>query len=106
MRSALDETALRNWINRLDPALALCGFHPFAQTDRLPAGMRPSFVCFFGVTFAVTLGVAWEVFEYVADIVTATEENPYGVNMQSRETGVVDTMHDLIVDTIGAVVVA
>lgn len=76
------------------------------QTDRLPAGMRPSFVCFFGVTFAVTLGVAWEVFEYVADIVTATEENPYGVNMQSRETGVVDTMHDLIVDTLGAVVVA
>lgn len=40
MRSALDETALRNWINRLDPALALCGFHPFAQTDRLPAVER------------------------------------------------------------------
>lgn len=36
MRSALDETALQDWINRLDPALALCGFHPFAQTDRLP----------------------------------------------------------------------
>lgn len=36
MRSALDETALQDWISRLDPALALCGFHPFAQTDRLP----------------------------------------------------------------------
>lgn len=40
MRSALDETALRDWINRLDPALALCGFHPFAQTDRLPVPER------------------------------------------------------------------
>lgn len=36
MRSALDETALQDWVSRLDPALALCGFHPFAQTDRLP----------------------------------------------------------------------
>lgn len=70
------------------------------QTDRLPAGMRPSFVCFFGVTFAVTLGVLWEVFEYVVD------ELAPAINMQSRETGVADTMHDLIVDTLGAVVVA
>ena len=70
------------------------------QTDRLPAGMRPSFVCFFGVTFAVTLGVLWEVFEYAVD------ELAPAINMQSRETGVADTMHDLIVDTLGAVVVA
>lgn len=70
------------------------------QTDRLPAGVRPSFACFFGVTFAVTLGVLWEVLEFAVD-----EAMP-AVNMQSRETGVVDTMHDLIVDTAGAVAVA
>jgi hypothetical protein len=58
------------------------------------------------VTFAVTLGVVWEVFEYAADELTASAEQPYGVNMQSRETGVTDTMHDLIVDTTGAVIVA
>ena len=40
MRSALDETALQDWINQLDPALALCGFHPFANTDRLPVPDR------------------------------------------------------------------
>jgi hypothetical protein len=28
------------------------------------------------------------------------------VNMQSNETGVADTMYDLIVDTLGAIVVA
>ncbi|MGC1274213.1 MAG: hypothetical protein WBC44_10940 [Planctomycetaceae bacterium] len=69
-------------------------------TDRLPEGMQPSFLCFFGVTFAVTLGVLWEVFEYACDVAVPA------VNMQSGETGVVDTMHDLIVDTLGAVIVA
>ena len=69
------------------------------HTRQLPAGMRPAFVCFFGVTFSVTLGVLWEIFEYVVDRFT-------DANMQSQETGVVDTMHDLIVDTIGAVIVA
>ena len=33
------------------------------QTDRIPTGMKPSFLCFFAVTFAVTLGVVWEIFE-------------------------------------------
>ena len=27
------------------------------QTERIPAGIRPAFLCFFGVTFAVFLGV-------------------------------------------------
>lgn len=27
------------------------------QTDHLPQGIKPGFICFFGVTFAVTLGV-------------------------------------------------
>jgi hypothetical protein len=69
-------------------------------TDRLPAGIRPAFLCFFGVTFAVTLGVVWEIFEFAVDQVAPA------LNMQSNETGVDDTMHDLIVDTLGAVVVA
>jgi hypothetical protein len=70
------------------------------QTDHLPAGVKPSFLCFFGVTFAVTLGVVWEIFEFSVDRLWPS------VNMQSNETGVFDTMKDLIVDTLGAVVVA
>lgn len=69
------------------------------QTDRLPDGIRPAFLCFFGVTFAVFLGVLWEIFEFVIDLVMPSQ------NMQSRETGVADTMVDLIVDTLGAVIV-
>lgn len=69
------------------------------QTNRIPRGMTPAFVCFFSVTFAVFLGVLWEIFEFVVDRFTTA-------NMQSQETGVVDTMQDLIVDLIGACVVA
>lgn len=70
------------------------------ETDRLPEGITPAFLCFFGVTFAVFLGVLWEIFEFTVDQIW-----PW-INMQSNETGVVDTMHDLIVDTVGAVIVA
>ena len=69
------------------------------QTDRVRPAMTPAFISFFGVTFAVTLGVVWEIFEFVMDSIWPA------LNMQSNETGVRDTMVDLIVDAIGAVVV-
>ena len=53
------------------------------QTDRLPPGMKPAFLCLFGVTFAVTLGVLWEIFEFAVDRLWPA------VDMQSTGTGVV-----------------
>jgi hypothetical protein len=70
------------------------------RTDRIPRGMQPGFLCFFAVTFAVFLGVMWEIFEFAVDQISPE------VNMQSNETGVRDTMWDLIVDTLGAIIVA
>jgi hypothetical protein len=71
------------------------------RTDRIPREMRPIFLCLFAVTFAVTLGVVWEIFEFACDRIAP------GMDMQgAAETGVRDTMHDLIVDTLGAIVVA
>ena len=70
------------------------------ETDRIPQGMKPFFLCVFAVTFAISLGVVWEIFEFAVDRISPE------TNMQSVETGVVDTMQDLIVDTLGAVVVA
>jgi hypothetical protein len=70
------------------------------QTDRIRPAMKPGFIALFGVTFAVTLGVAWEIFEFVCDTLWSH------LNMQSNETGVRDTMIDLIVDAAGAIVVA
>ena len=70
------------------------------RTDRLPRGVRPSFLCLFGLTFSILLGVLWEIFEFAVDRVV-----PW-TNMQRGETGVADTMNDLIVSLLGAVVTA
>ncbi|MBM4113294.1 MAG: hypothetical protein FJ253_07955, partial [Phycisphaerae bacterium] len=69
------------------------------QTDRLPRAVGPALVSVFAVTFAVTLGVLWEIFEYMVDTLFPS------VNMMSNETGVSDTMQDLMVDLLGAMAV-
>jgi hypothetical protein len=56
--------------------------------------LSPGFVAMFAVTFAISLGVAWEIFEFSMD-------SFFGLNMQ--KSGVPDTMWDLIVDAIGAI---
>ncbi len=56
--------------------------------------LSPFFVVLFSATFAVTMGVLWEVYEFSMDSI-------FALNMQ--KSGLVDTMWDLIVDTIGAV---
>lgn len=61
------------------------------QGDRYVA--PPFAVSVFAFCFAVTIGVAWEVFEFSMDQLL-------GLNMQ--KSGLVDTMGDLIVDAVGA----
>ena len=64
--------------------------------ERRPSlAMSPLFVALFSFTFAMTIGVVWEIFEFGID-------SFFGLNMQ--KSGLVDTMSDLIVNTIGAFV--
>ena len=59
------------------------------------------FVAIVAFCFSMTIGVIWEFFEYGADRLL-------GYNMQKfrmpGQDGLVDTMNDLIVDTIGAII--
>lgn len=55
------------------------------------------FISVFSFTFAVTLGVIWEIFEFTMDQL-------FGLNMQ--KSGLVDTMADLIVDSLGALLIS
>lgn len=59
--------------------------------------MNPKFVALFSFMFAVALGALWEIFEFAMD-------QWFGLNMQ--KSGLVDTMWDLIVDTLGALVMS
>jgi len=58
--------------------------------------MSPGFVSFFAVCFSMALSVVWEVYEYAVD-------SWFGYTMQ--ESGLPDTMGDLIVNGSGAIIV-
>ena len=59
--------------------------------DKLAAA--PVTIAFFAFCFAVMIGALWEIWEFTLDQV-------FGLNTQ--KSGLVDTMWDLIVDTLGA----
>jgi hypothetical protein len=59
--------------------------------DRLR--VSPSLASVFAFAFAVSIGTIWEIFEFAMD-------GAFGFNMQ--KSGLVDTMFDLIVNTLGA----
>lgn len=54
-------------------------------------------LCFFSMCFAIFIGTVWEVFEFAMD-------QGFGLNMQ--KSGLNDTMGDLIVNLVGALLAA
>lgn len=86
--------------------LGLLGFlfvYLVNENELVDVSMRPSFVALFAFFFSVALGTFWEIFEFGMDQL-------FGTTMQKPkwgdETGLTDTMLDLIVDTLGAAVMA
>ena len=73
------------------------------ETPRVDLHMRPGFVAFFAFCFALSIGAVWEMFEFAMD-------QFFGMNMQkpmfSDPSGLTDTMFDLIVDAVGAMLVS
>ncbi len=61
--------------------------------DKLAA--PPLTIAMFACCFAISIGAVWEIFEFSMDQL-------FGFTMQ--KSGLVDTMFDLIVDTLGAIV--
>lgn len=84
--------------------LGLVGFlfvYLLNEKGNLNVNLSPKFVILFAFCFALTMGVFWEFFEFGADRLL-------GYNMQKfrlpGQDGLVDTMEDLIVDAIGAII--
>jgi flagellar biosynthesis protein FliR len=55
------------------------------------------FVSIFSFSFALSIGALWEIFEFAMD-------SFFGFNMQ--KSGLVDTMWDLIIDALGALIIS
>lgn len=72
--------------------------------------LSPFFVSLFVICFSLTMGVVWEIFEFVVDLTTGSNMQRY-MNSQTGEMligqkALMDTMKDLILDFLGAFVVA
>ena len=86
--------------------LGILGFllvHIMNETEKLQMHLKPGFVALFAFMFALGIGALWEVFEFTMDSL-------FGMNMQKPmlgdPSGLTDTMWDLIVDAIGALIIS
>ena len=79
------------------------------KTEKVPVNLTPSFVAIFAFCFAVTLGVIWEFYEFAADAVLKTNMQKFALASGELLVGrdaLSDTVKDLIVDSIGALVIS
>ncbi|MFW6437427.1 MAG: hypothetical protein ACOCZ7_00320 [Armatimonadota bacterium] len=79
------------------------------HTERIRTAMSPGFVAVFAFCFAVSMGVMWEIWEFAADGILGLNmqkfENANGIPYIGRDA-LMDTMSDLIVDAIGALIMS
>jgi len=86
--------------------LGIIGFllvYVLNENENIGVHMNPGFVALFAFLFAVGIGALWEIFEFSMDSLLKT-------NMQKAmlgdPSGLTDTMWDLIVDTLGALLIS
>ena len=80
------------------------------NSEKMDLKLNPLFVAIFVVSFTVTVGVVWEIIEFAADALTGSNMQRYSDSV-TREpflgrNALFDTMKDLILDAIGAMVIA
>lgn len=79
------------------------------KTEKIPVALSPSFIAVFAFCFSVSLGTLWEIYEFTADGILKTNMQKFAaeaaVPFIGREA-LIDTMKDLIVDTLGALVMS
>lgn len=79
------------------------------KADKVPINLSPLFIALFTFCFAVTLGVIWEIYEFTFDGLLGLNMQKFAIKDGIQLIGhaaLRDTMKDLIVDTIGALVIS
>lgn len=79
------------------------------KTDRVPMNLSPAFVAVFTFCFALALGALWEIYEFTMDGIFKTNMQKFALEDGTPLPGhqaVTDTMKDLIVDTLGALIIS
>lgn len=86
--------------------LGILGFllvHVLNELEEVGLHMKAGFVAFFAFLFAVGAGALWEIFEFSMDQLAGTTMQK---SMFGDPSGLTDTMWDLIVDALGASIIA
>ncbi len=77
------------------------------NTEKIPMNLSPFFVAVFAFCFAMALGAVWEIYEFSADCLLGTNMQKFALDGGAPLVGqeaLRDTMKDIIVDAIGALV--
>lgn len=79
------------------------------KSETVPLSLSPAFVMLFAFCFSVSIGVLWEIYEFFIDSIFHTNMQKYmieGGELLFGQSALIDTMKDLIIDTVGAFVMS
>lgn len=103
------DTILHTFSGAMLGALGFSFITLLNRTDKVPVNLSPAFVATFAFCFAMAMGVGWEIYEFAADVMMGTNMQKFGTEAGELFLGqaaLADTMKDLIVDTVGAIVIS
>lgn len=103
------DTILHTFSGGMIAALGFSFISLLNNEENIHLKLTPFFVAFFAFMFAITMGVVWEVYEYLADGVLGLNMQKFAIEDGSLLVGraaLQDTMEDLIVDGIGAFIIS
>jgi len=79
------------------------------KSESVPLSLSPAFIAIFAFCFAVAIGTVWEIYEFAVDSVANLNMQKYLLEsgeMLNGRAALADTMKDLIVDSLGALVIS
>ena len=79
------------------------------KSETVPVSLSPAFVAIFAFCFAVSLGTIWEIYEFTVDCIADLNMQKYMMESGEALAGqaaLMDTMKDIIVDTLGALAIS
>ena len=103
------DTILHGFSGAMLGALGFSFVDILNKTEKFHLNLTPLFVVIFSFSFAVTLGVFWEIYEFAFDGILGLNMQKFALDGGKELVGraaLNDTMKDLIVDAIGALVMS
>jgi hypothetical protein len=79
------------------------------EAEQLDIELSPFFLALFSFCFALSVGVAWEIYEFVFDGILSLNMQKYALpdgSLLAGHAALADTMKDIIVDAVSALIIA